>query len=160
MEKVTQIASYISERYQRSYGEPIGEMKLHKLLYFAQRESFVQTGEPLFSEEFEAWTYGPVMVEIRQLYKDGQLTHGISDSAQAKYSRVFDVVFEQYAPKSAWSLSNLSHGERSWCEARKGCGRYDKCAVKMKTADIAKDAERIKMRRFMLQSVLPRMKQP
>ena len=48
-------------------------MKLHKLLYFTQRESIIQTDEPIFQEEFEAWKYGPVMTGIRRMYKDGRL---------------------------------------------------------------------------------------
>lgn len=39
---VVKVASYISRRYEREYGSQIDEMKLHKLLYFAQRESIIQ----------------------------------------------------------------------------------------------------------------------
>ncbi len=48
MEKVTDIASYIYQRYQKQFGKCIDEMKLHKLLYFTQRESIIQTDEPIF----------------------------------------------------------------------------------------------------------------
>lgn len=44
---VVKVASYISRRYEREYGSPIDEMKLHKLLYFAQRESLIQIDQPL-----------------------------------------------------------------------------------------------------------------
>lgn len=74
MEKVTTIASYIYQRYQQDYGKRMDEMKLHKLLYFVQREAIIQTDEPMFKERFEAWKYGPVMVEIRRMYKDDCLT--------------------------------------------------------------------------------------
>ncbi len=46
MEDVVKIASYISQRYEHQYGTRIDEMKLHKLLYLAQRECLVQLGEP------------------------------------------------------------------------------------------------------------------
>lgn len=39
MEDVVKVASYICQRYQREFGKRIDEMKLHKLLYFTQRES-------------------------------------------------------------------------------------------------------------------------
>ena len=39
MEELRQIASYICMRYQKEFGRGIDEMKLHKLLYFVQRES-------------------------------------------------------------------------------------------------------------------------
>lgn len=53
------------------YGQQIDEMKLHKLMYFAQRESLIQTGAPLFNATFYGWKYGPVLKEIRSAYKDG-----------------------------------------------------------------------------------------
>ena len=70
MEDVVKVASYICQRYQRQFGKRIDEMKLHKLLYFTQRESIIQTGQPIFEEHFEAWKYGPVLLSIRQLYKE------------------------------------------------------------------------------------------
>lgn len=63
---------------------------------------------------------------------------------------VFDKVFEHYARKSSWSLSTLSHGELSWQKARKGLLPQDACDVDMQVSDIYKDAERIKIRRFLL----------
>ena len=73
MEDVVKIASYICLRYRRRFGRKIDEMKLHKLLYFTQRESIIRTGEPLFGDCFEAWKYGPVLVAIRQRYKNNTL---------------------------------------------------------------------------------------
>ena len=55
MADIVKIASYISMRYQQQYGKEIDELKLHKLRYFAQRESIIQTREPLFKDCFEAW---------------------------------------------------------------------------------------------------------
>lgn len=66
---VVKVASYISRRYEQTFGIRIDEMKLHKLLYFVQRETLIQTDEPLFSTPFQAWKYGPVLVQIRSLYK-------------------------------------------------------------------------------------------
>ena len=52
MEKLIDVASYIYNRYLETKGEAIDEMKLHKMLYFAQRESIIQNNEPLFEESF------------------------------------------------------------------------------------------------------------
>lgn len=65
MEDVLNVAAYISQRYFSEYSEQIDKMKLHELMYFAQRESLIQTGEPLF----DAAKYGPILKEI-------QLTQG------------------------------------------------------------------------------------
>lgn len=150
METAIKIASYICDRYLKDFGERISEMKLHKLLYFSQRECFVQLNEPLFKEEFEAWKYGPVLVCIRKMYKDEMLHDMLSEASKEKYKQVFDKVFATYAPKDAWSLSYLTHGEYSWQKARVGVGRYDTCQSKLALSDIARDADRIRIRRFVL----------
>lgn len=103
MADVVKIASYICMRYQQLYCKDIDEMKLHKLLYFTQRESIIQTGEPLFEDCFEAWKYGPVMVSIRQKYRDNVLHEELSPETIKNYKSVFDMVFETYAQKDSWT---------------------------------------------------------
>ena len=48
MEKIINVAQYVFTEYKRITGEVIDEMKLHKLLYFAQskkaRQSLAQIG--------------------------------------------------------------------------------------------------------------------
>ena len=66
---ILQVASYIYKRYMNDFGVRIDEMKLHKLLYFTQRECLIQKGEPMFEAHFEAWKYGLVIVLFRHYYK-------------------------------------------------------------------------------------------
>ena len=153
MDSVVKIASYICHRYLQEYDEWIDEMKLHRLLYFIQRECIIQTGKPMFGEPFSAWKYGPVVVGIRQLYKSDALHDLPSDETIERYKPVFDKVFEQYAPKSSLSLSTLSHSEYSWLHARGTADRDERCDTYLDIHDIEKDAERIKMRRFMLKKL-------
>lgn len=150
MLEVLKVASYIHQRYLSEYGERIEEMKLHKLLYFTQRECIVQMGEPMFAEKFKAWRYGPALLSIRQLYENDTLNLRLSDEAVSKYKLVFDKVLNHYARKSSWSLSTLSRGELSWKQARSGYLPQEVCDVDMQLSDIYKDAERIKLRRFLL----------
>lgn len=153
MEDVRKIASYICQRYKQQFGVEIDEMKLHKLLYFSQREALIRTDEPLFEAKFKAWRYGPVMVDIRQSFKEGLIqAYGLPDHIDS-YMPVFDFVFSTYAPKDSWSLSSITHGEYSWQIARKGFGPEEQCNVDIETKDIKKDAERVKMRRFMLEQL-------
>lgn len=145
-----QAASYICQCYQEKYGSRIDEMKLHKLLYFSQRECIIQTDEPMFSEQFEAWKYGPVMVFLRDLYRTDSLHETMSVEDSMKYKAVFEKVFETLAGKSSWSLSTLSHGEYSWKKAREGYVKDAHCEVEILTDDIKVDAERVRIRRFLL----------
>ena len=93
---------------------PLDEMKLHKLLYFAQREALIQTGKPLFKANFVGWKFGPVMLKIRKAYKNEQLDDADYQKTGIPYQSIMDRVFNDYAQKDSWSLSRLSHGEFSW----------------------------------------------
>lgn len=153
MVKVAQVASYIYKRYQEVFKEKISEMKLHKLLYFTQRESIIRKGKPMFEDSFLAWRYGPVLINVRSLYADGLLTDLPSDEFIKENQEIFDFIFSYYAPKDAWSLSRLTHGEYSWTHARGNLLPNQSCNVPLAIEDIRKDAERIKLRRFLLQEI-------
>ncbi len=155
MEDVVKVASYICRRYELEFGARIDEMKLHKLLYFTQRESIIQTGGPIFADCFEVWKYGPVLLLIRQKYKEDALHEELSDSAQAKYKAVFDTVFESYASKDSWSLSSITHGEYAWRQARKKLASDMVSHELIQTDDIRKDAERVKVRHFLYDKIVP-----
>lgn len=151
MDDIRKIASYILCKYKAMYGKDMDEMKLHKLLYFSQRESFVITGHALFSDTFKAWRYGPVMVSIRSCYKDGSLENGkYGTDVSPDTEKVLQATFNLYADKDARSLSAITHGEYSWRTAHEGYAPMASCDIDVKTEDIAKDAERIKTRRYLL----------
>lgn len=48
--------------------EPISNLKLQKMLYFIQGFALVRLGHPLFDDEIQAWTYGPVIPSVYQEY--------------------------------------------------------------------------------------------
>ena len=152
MENVLTVASYINNRYQQEFGSRIDEMKLHKLMYFAQRESLIQNGEPLFDAQFQGWKYGPVLKELRGVYQNDAFEAEVSEEAAAHMKPVMDRVFADYAQKDSWSLSRLTHGEISWRNSRKGVAPVESSDVTMALADIRRDAVRMKERREMLDS--------
>lgn len=47
----------------------VTQMKLQKLVYFAQGAHLAKYGKPLITETFQAWMYGPVIPEIYQDFK-------------------------------------------------------------------------------------------
>ena len=61
-----------------------------------------------------------------------------------------DFVFKQYAPKEAWSLSTLSHGELSWQRARRGLAPDQNGSAILSLEDIRQDARRTKWRRYII----------
>ena len=149
MKDMMTVAAYIYDRYQRDFDEKIDEMKLQKLMYFAQRESLIRTGEPLFEGDFYGWRFGPVLKELRTPYKEESFATGITDADMDGAMEVLDEVFKAYAHKDAWSLSRLSHGEICWKRSRKGVSPYDSSDNMIPLDDIRLDAQRMKERREM-----------
>lgn len=125
-------------------------MKLHKLLYFAQRESIIQTGNPLFNATFRGWKYGPILKEIRDSYKADSFVPVTCQSDIVEMKPIIDIVFEQYAEKDSWSLSRLTHGEYSWKKSRKGVPENVNSDNAIDVEDIRVDADRVKSRRELL----------
>ena len=49
--------------------EGITNLKLQKLLYYAQGFSYQRSNEPLFDDDIEAWDKGPVVYEVYKRYQ-------------------------------------------------------------------------------------------
>lgn len=65
-------ASYIASLFVAraiQEGNPITQMKLQKILYFAQGYHLAVYDSPLFKEAFQAWQFGPVVPIIYDDYK-------------------------------------------------------------------------------------------
>lgn len=146
MEDLMYVASYVCNRYSGEFGLKIDEMKLHKLLYFAQRESLIQRQEPLF----DGWKFGPILKEIRVAYRDDSFYTSIPSDVVVRITPIMDKVFEEYDGKDSWSLSRLTHGEYAWKNLRIGILDGENGDLPMKLEDIRVDANRIRERREML----------
>lgn len=140
-------AKYVAQRYRKFFGHPLDEMKLHKLLYFAQRESFVMFGHPMFSSQFEAWKYGPVMRCLHGHFWDTDEDLLTIHPDMLYFLPAFDNVFELYAGKSSWTLSSVSHNESCWQKAKDKETGFS--PVEILTDDIRQDADAIKLRRLL-----------
>lgn len=144
MENMRNVAGYIATRYKDEYKADIDEMKLHKLMYFAQRESYVLFDHPLFEGVFYGWKYGPILKEVRRFFKDNTLSFNGSLSNECRL--IMDRIFDRYAGKSSWSLSRLTHGELSWKNSRIGVEDEKNSDNPINNDDIIKDAARIRAR--------------
>lgn len=138
MTNIIDVAKYISLKYRMLFNDAIDEMKLHKLLYFAQREYLAKYNEELFKEKFEAWTYGPVSVDVRNNLQDI-----ISNESEIDFDgkEIVDNVILQYAPIDSIELSKLSHKETSWKNAHNGYDKFEKCTVPLSIEDIKFDGK-------------------
>ena len=65
---VKEIANWILD-YADSLGQPVSNMSLNKLIYFAYEYSLVTEGNKLTDAKIEAWDHGPVFREIYSSFK-------------------------------------------------------------------------------------------
>lgn len=143
MERILDAAQFIFTEYQNMAGEPIDEMKLHKLLYLSQRESLAITGKPMIQEDMEGWKYGPVSPVVRTYFtQDGIAAPTKEVSPEAAY--IMKNVICEYGHIESWKLSQLTHKETSWLNAREGLRADENGCTLLRIEDIAKDAEKVR----------------
>lgn len=140
------VGSYLYNEYLRHFSEPMDEMKMHKLMYFAQRESLMLYDRCLFNEAFYGWKFGPVLKSVRSEYHDKNKTpySGVKDDLAGEEKKLLDAVLERYAGMSSWKLSSLSHAEYSWRRARRGLKSGENGDVVMELNAMKVDAAREK----------------
>ncbi|MCL1819955.1 MAG: DUF4065 domain-containing protein [Oscillospiraceae bacterium] len=143
MERVYDVAQYIFNEYKHISGQIIDEMKLQKLLYYSQRESFAILGKPMFDAEFEGWRYGPVCRAINSVYTKEGLSIECSDIAFDNAYIVRNVISE-YGVIESWELSKMSHREISWKNARCGLRDDENGTTILELSDIKKDSAKIR----------------
>lgn len=113
------LAKYIIEQT----GE-ISAMKLQKLMYYAQAWNLVWDEEALIENDFQAWANGPVLPALyarhRGMFKVNASIFDDADSSKlTKAQRCnVDKVIKFYGDKTAQWLSNLTHQENPWLNAR------------------------------------------
>lgn len=144
MERAVDVAQYIYNEYKEQTGEAIDELKLHKLLYFVQRESLALIGKPMFQENFEGWKYGPVCKEVRSYFtKDGMYIDA-AKTIELENAYIAKNIILQYGELESWKLSELSHKELSWQNSRKGLEEEENGKKVLSLDDIREDAKKIR----------------
>ncbi len=99
-------------------GDVITNLKLQKLLYYAQGFNLAINNKPLFKEDVLAWEHGPVVREVYNDHKDNAFlpikpkTCPTNLTATEKY--LIDNVWKVYGQFSAWKLRDMTHNEAPW----------------------------------------------
>lgn len=134
MATVFDVAAYILKK-----GGAMTSMKLQKLVYYSQAWSLVWDEKPLFSEKVRAWVGGPVVPELfaehRGEYNVSSEPKGDPKVLTKDERETVDAVLKFYGDKSGQWLSDLTHKERPWREARNGLD-----ATQRGNAEITTDA--------------------
>ena len=114
------VAKYFLSLADEDAGDLISNLKLQKLVYYAQGFHLALYDEPLFEEKIEAWTHGPVAPELYHTYKDYGANAiprptDMDFSIYDQHTREFlDEVYQVHGQFSAWKLRNMTHDEPPW----------------------------------------------
>ena len=107
----------------RERGIEITNLKLQKLLYYAQAWRLAFTGEPLFAESIEAWVHGPVVPLVFRKFREyrwGSIDCAVHPVANDDVVLHIGCVLDTYGKFTATRLEHMTHRESPWLEARQG----------------------------------------
>lgn len=116
-------------------GETVTNLKLQKLVYYAQAWFLANYGRPLFKGDFQAWVRGPVLPELYHTYKERGSAPIPTDVTMQEMEKQLDpevIVFlkevaQVYMPSGAYELELMTHQEYPWIEARGDLDPDAKC---------------------------------
>ncbi|MDR3705344.1 MAG: DUF4065 domain-containing protein [Paludibacteraceae bacterium] len=130
--------AYILIKRGISEGNPLTQMKLQKMLYFAQGYHLVMNKTPLIEADFQAWKYGPVVPAVYQACKiygsspiedlyifelfadDKYFSERACKSIGKEAIETINFTWEALKGVSAIALSNWTHYDNSpWSQAIK-----------------------------------------
>jgi uncharacterized phage-associated protein len=130
------VAQYILERIG-----PMSAMKLQKLVYYSQAWHIVWEDRTLFDDKIEAWANGPVVTSLfaahRGQFRVSCIPGSDASSLTEEERESVDVVLEAYGAKSAQWLSDLTHMESPWRDARRGIADGERCDAEITPAALS-----------------------
>ena len=140
MEGTLCVAKALYDMYYSEKGMHMDEMKMHKLMYFSQRESLMYNNEPLYDGTFYGWKYGPVLTEVRNEFRLAEPFSHVEGTVTDKTRKLLKSVLDRYGSLSSWKLSRLSHEEFSWKKSRVGLKAEEDGNVKLSLEAMRIDA--------------------
>ncbi len=107
------------EFVDESMPEGITNLKLQKLLYFAQAVFLSVKKDKLFEDEIEAWPYGPVVPAVYRKYKS--FANQVIEEKNCQFGDIegdskalLEDIWSVYGKYSAHELVNITHSHLPW----------------------------------------------
>lgn len=113
-------------------GSLITNLKLQKLVYYADAWHLANYDTPLINEDFQAWVHGPAIPALYVQYKefgwqpirrddlDEVELNKIIDAFSDPVKKLLELVCDSYFGLSAFELERLTHNEEPWLRTRDG----------------------------------------
>jgi len=126
--KTNEVADWFI-RFAHEVGDPITNLRLQKLMYYAQAWYLALHGEPLIPDAFEAWVHGPVLPGVWERFS-GYRWNPISEDVPehcfpAEVEEHLREVMEVYGGLLTWDLERMVHVEDPWIYARAGLDPHE-----------------------------------
>lgn len=129
MYKALEVAKYIVAKCYNE-GKPITNLKLQKILFYIQR-AYLKNGDGAFSDDIQAWMYGPVVSDVYYYYcssgampifnVDESAIKNITNEDQIKINEIV----EKYQDYDVWRLVEMTHiVGGAWDKTFKAKGGY------------------------------------
>ena len=103
-------------------GSFISNLKLQKLVYYAQAWYLAIHDQPLFDEDFEAWIHGPVIPELYNEYCEFKWKPILKEVEEPFFTeeikQFLSEVTDVYFGLDANELEQMTRSEAPWIEAR------------------------------------------
>jgi uncharacterized phage-associated protein len=110
----------------RQRGDALTNLKLQKLLYYAQAWFLATHSRELFPEDFQAWVHGPVLPSQYHRFKHNEWRpiedkiHGDLKTGNILIDKHLVQVIDVFGTETAGSLELMTHSEKPWLVARQG----------------------------------------
>lgn len=110
------IANFFIQLSNSISDDSVDNMKINKMLYYAQGFSLAKLGRALFDEDIQAWDYGPVIPEVYRAFKCcgskaiGEPTSEFDESKlKSDELNLLIDVFSAYGRYTGWALKEMTH---------------------------------------------------
>jgi len=110
--------------FAHEHGDLVTNLKLQKLVYYAQAWHLALHGTPLFGDRIQGWVHGPVVSSLYGKFKKhrwdaipgNQARPTLSQAVQRHLTDVYTV----FNPYTAYQLECMTHQETPWQNSRIG----------------------------------------
>jgi len=106
------------------HGDLLTNLKLQKLVFYAQAWHLALKNKPLFADPIQAWVHGPVVPSLYQRFRPYRWEPIPENPEMPKITpevqKHLEEVFTVYGKYSAWDLERMTHQESPWQKARNG----------------------------------------
>lgn len=115
------VAKYVIN-HEHSMNREISNLRLQKLLYFVQAKVLMETGEPCFEDEMQAWDFGPVVPSVYYKYKIyGSMDIGtkeVEPNIENKILGFISAILDFCRDYPTYQLVEITHQQTPWINAR------------------------------------------